>query len=291
MARFQREFPDAARRLEERFAHVKGSCLLQTQGKGKRESDTRPSTIDEADFAIDHGNEKLTLRRMPSPTGKGPHSPLVEFVYCVSKNSDFSLVRPPGAAAYTVEEVGTRAMQGSAYTQFFGRFVRAHQGVMMQTMSQVMSGPGFLLKDAERVTEDGRSLVKIHYEAGREEPKNQGSVVLDPDGGWVVRSSEFRPGAAPKMRFTANVTYEPTGADGILLPRRVIIRGPTDESSCEYTNWSFEPTPIAEFGMPFYGLPDLTARVEKRWSTLPYWLAGLAVAGVGLAFVLKRLSR
>lgn len=284
MARFEREFPAAAKRLEERFSRVKGSCRLWT----KRSSDTLTPLVNEADFAIDHGYEKVAVQRKISAGGK--NSKHFDKVYCVGPNTVFTLMRLPDAKDFLVEKVGSTSQDRAAYLTEFGRLIKAHVGVFGFPMTQIMAGPYFRLTNAERTATNGRDLVKVDYEVGTEEPFLRASVVFDPDAGWAVRSSDCRFGLNPGPRFVTDVEYGPS-RDGLPLPRRVAIRDETGETAfCEFVDWSFEPTPEREFGMPYYGLPDLVARVNTPRIAPIYWLSGIAAAGLAAALMLRRFA-
>ena len=153
-----------------------------------------------------------------------------------------------------------------------------------------MTQPGYRVISAERLVKDGRDLIEVEFEVGAKAPKDRIVIVFDPQADWVIRSSEFRSGNASRLRIVTDVEYGPP-RDDVPLPRRVISRDGSGSSSvCEFVDWSFEPTPAAEFTMPYYGLPDLVSKVEKRRNKLPYWLAGGAVASLLLTLVFRRLS-
>ena len=283
-ALFKKDFPAAAKRLEAQFARVQGSCRLWTVNP----RDSRPLPTKEGRFVIDHGYEKVTIRRTLPVRGAKSHH--IDNVYCVGVDTAFTLVRLPGSKEYMVEGIGSTLKDRSVYLALFGQFIRAHHGVMTRTMSQVLASPGFRLTNVERVTKDGRSLVKIDFEIGTREPLPQGSIVFDPDAGWVVRSSDFHYGASARPRFVTDIEYGPS-RDGFPLPRRVSIRDETGETLfCEFADWSFEPTPEREFKMAFYGLPDLLSKSGARRSALPYWLGGIAATGLAVAFLLRRFA-
>lgn len=67
--------------------------------------------------------------------------------------------------------------------------------------------------------------------------------------------------------------------------------GRGDTSGCDFLEWSFEPTPEPEFGMPFYGLPDLVSKGNSSRGDLRYWLGGLAAVGLLLAVFLGQWGK
>ena len=73
-------------------------------------------------------------------------------------------------------------------------------------------------------------------------------------------------------------------------PQLVTYHEPEGDLSCEFVEWRFEPTPENEFKMSYYELPDLAPESMQRRGTLVYWLVGLAVAGLVLALVIRRVA-
>jgi hypothetical protein len=285
ISRFEHEFPAAAKRLEERFATVKGACRLWTTSP----RDVISPRVDDATFAIDHGFEKVQIQ-VKLPTG-GADAPHLDTVYCVGPGSAFTLTRLPNAKAFVVEGTGLTPKDRAVYLNTFGQFVKAFDGVFGRTMSQVMSTPGFRVTAAERIEKDGETLVKVDYESGGRQPKQQTSVVFDPNAGWAIRSSDLRQKLASyEIRMITDVEYGPS-RDGFPMPRRVTVRNQTgDVSICEFVSWSFEPTPEAEFGMPYYGLPDLVSKAKAPRRTFVYWCLGIATVGIVFAVLLRRLA-
>jgi len=285
ISRFEREFPAAAKRLEGRFATVKGACRLWSTSPRA----VGPPRVDDATFAIDHGFEKVLIQTK-LPTG-GANAPHLDTVYCVGPGSVFTLTRLPNAETFVVEGTGLTPKDRALYLNTFGQFVKAFDGVFGRTMSQVMATPGFRVTAAERIEKDGETLVKVDYESGTHEPKQQASVVFDPKAGWAVRSSDWRQKLASyEIRMITDVEYGPS-RDGFPMPRRITVRDQTgDVSICEFVNWSFESTPEAEFGMPYYRLPDLVSKSSAPRRTFVYWCLGLATVGIVFAVLLRRLA-
>jgi hypothetical protein len=72
------------------------------------------------------------------------------------------------------------------------------------------------------------------------------------------------------------------------MPKLVKFRDTSSELRfCEFTSWSFATTPIEEFGMPFYGLPDLVSKSKPSQSTWYWWLIGFAVFLAILALLVR----
>lgn len=285
LGRFNGEYSLAARRLEEQFGSVKGTCRLRAIPPDGSKAETRS----EAEFAIDHGYEKVIIRRKsPGPAADAASG---EFIYCVGPGTTFYLSRIPGASSYTVEGIGSTASDRSAYVTLFGRFVNAHYGVFGQPLTRLMKTPGFRTLDAEYVTEGKARLVKVNFEVGEQDPKSTISVIFDPQDGWNIRSSDFRTGKTPGIRITTDVSYGPSREGGFSLPHRVVSHDTSGGTSiCEFAAWEFEPTPEAEFKMGSYNLPDLVSAPKSSRHAYTYWLAGVAAVGFTAALVLRRYS-
>ena len=281
--RFTNEYPGAAKRLEERFAKVKGSARLWRVTPG----DTRPQRAELAQFAVDHSYEKVTIERsFPSTLKISPH---LDLVYCVGKDSTFHLERFPGAKNFSVQGTGETPRDRAVYGTIFGRFLYAPYGIMTVQLTKLMASPTFHVMNAEPLTKDGKSLIKVNFEIGTLEPRDQVSAVFDPDAGWIIRSSEYHSNRSFGLHVKVDVEY---GApkDGFFLPNRVTFRDNGETSICEFDAWSFEPTPENEFSMTFYGLPDLIAKANAKRIPLYYWLGGLAAVVLVFAVILGWLS-
>ena len=283
--RFMSEYPEAARRLEGLYNRSKGSCRIR-EISGTEQLNSRPG--DEAEFAIDHGYTKLKILHRIPESRDDPS--VVEVVYCSGEDEYFELVRLPGSTIYVVEKRGDDQRARSAFAARFGRFFDAPLGPAFNSVSSTMERPGFRLKDARALEVDGRKLIQVDYEVGELEPREQFTVLLDPQAGWAVRSTEYRPSKFPQLRFTSEVTYTQS-TDGKTVPKMVTFREPRGTATCEFVDWNFESTPIDEFSMSFYDLPDIASDARKPKSFLYYWLIGIAVVGIAVALFLRRLGR
>lgn len=281
--RVKSEWPAAARRLDEAFVQVRGSARLWTEkphALGK-------SLLTDARFAIDHGMEKVEIERFTS--GSKP-TKLADIVYCVGEGTAFGLHRRAGAESYNVKGAGTSLEERYLYTSVFGRFVLAHHGAVGRPMSSFFEDSDFEIIDAEAVNQDGKGWIKVDCAFGSTAPKSRLSLVLDPENGWIVQSCRYQPNYDLDRPFLYEIEYGPAHA-GIPLPRYVKI---TDEvggivDHCEFTGWEFASTPISEFNMTHYGLPDLV-HAQKPRNMLAYWLAGFAVLAGVSAFALRWMA-
>ena len=260
---------------------MRGVARLWSEKKG-----TAPRPISVARFAVDHGMEKVEISRStrsPKPAELG------DVVYCVGEGTAFQLSRRAGQTSYEVRGIGANSSEHARYVSAFGRFLYAHHGIMGRPMTQVMASPGFEMIRAEAIEKSGKRLLKIYCVFGAEQPKVNLELVVDPADGWVLRSCRFQLGDQRDFLSDFEVEYGPP-RDGIPLPRLVKL----DEHDgiihhCEFTEWGSRPTPLSEFNMMHYGLPDLASGTRRR-IVLPYWLAGLAALLGSIALGLWRYA-
>jgi len=281
VTRFGKEYPAAVARLESRFAQVKGTCRLTRQFGDK------PARSTKGTFAVDHGYGKISFP-VKLPRSKSE----MEAVYCSGANTGFRLRRMSAGSGYIIDGVGESARV--AYSETIGILLGAPYAILGKPMSRVMESPGFQLVDAREV-EFGKKRcvrVEIRYEAGdgKGPAKDTAAVTLDPDAGWAILRTEFRPAHDPGLLMTFDVEYAPPQG-GMPVPRSVKVTTPGSSTSCEFETVSFEPTPEREFAMNYYGLPDLTKpRGEPWWKGTAFWLVGAAALGLVVAYALRRLA-
>ncbi len=295
-ARFQNEYPEAAKKLEQRFSQVKGSGVL-TDSRVKA---THPLSRQVAKFAADHEHEKVKLERVIPGAGKAQK---LEIVYCAGPGTLFYLTRAPGAKEFTVEGINANGADKAAYNTLFRRFLRANYAITGVPVTVLMNRPGYRLQDAEKIVKDGRSLMRVVFDFDSNGSKNMVTAVFDPSAGWPLVSSEYRMARKARQKtessntkpswltVAADVEYgEPL--DGYAMPRRVIFHEPDHETlTCEFLGWSFKPTPIEEFGMAYFNMPDLVSSANQPKYTLPYWLAAATSIALVLGIAFWRIGR
>jgi hypothetical protein len=278
--RVKRELPAAAKRLDQRFAQIRGTARLRYEQLGLEAK----LPLTEAHFAIDHGMEKVELVRT---TSSSKPIKLADIIYCVGKDTAFQLYRRAGASAYEIKGIGRTTSDRNRYLSLFGWFVVAHHGVMGHSLTQFLESPGFEITGAEVIAQDGKRLMKVDCLTSENALQQKISLVLDPESDWLVRSCRYQPGSDPASVFSFEIEYAPI-REGLRLPLRVKV----DEAGggiqhCDFTEWSFAHTPVSEFNMTHYGLPDMV-HTKKPANTLPFWLAGLGVLTAAIALVIRR---
>jgi hypothetical protein len=272
LSRVKSELPPAARRLEEMFSRVRGTARMW-------EDNPRASTktpVSEDRFAIDHGMEKVDVSRVSR--GAKPVK-LSDIVYCVGKGTAFHLIRRNIEQPYVIKGLGKR--EEYAYISEFGRFVNAHRGVLGHSLNNLLDSPDFKITGAQAIDQAGKNLLRVDCVFG----PMQMSLDLDPAAEWIVRSGRFHPSDDPRDLTTIEIEYGPA-QNGVPLPRKVRFDWSTGlVHHCEFTEWTFAPTPSAEFSMTYYGLPDIV-HADRSSSVRAYWLAGIAlfVGSIALLF-------
>lgn len=291
MVRVKAEWPDAARRLDAMFTPVRGSARLSKTKPGEGGAASKPRVT--VRFAIDQGREKF--ERTSAATGRQAPSEKPNDVIAIVGDTAFRLSRESNMTDYEVRGVDLSKSDRQVYFTYlsmFGYFMYAHHGVYGRPMGRVFESPGFRINDARALDQDGKSLIQVDCEFGygTDAPNDQVTLVLDPDAGWVVRSCRWHPGYELKSTVAFDVEYDsPRG--GVPIPR--VVRVETTDGRvtyCEFTDWEFVSTPLAEFQMAHYGLPDLIQAHRPR-NMLPYWLAGIAVVLGVVGFVVRRLAQ
>ncbi len=256
MQMFLARYPLASRSLQEHFATAKGECYFKHPSSG-RSSGSKPPAESKAQFFIDHGSKKFIVG---SSKAKGEKS--LELIYCYDNQDGFALVRQPISGKTKVLGVGTDREERAFFVQQYGRFLTAPFSVGGVPLSKIMRSPEFHLLQADRVTVDGRNLLKIGYELGPT-PVDKVELLIDPDSDWIIRSGIVHSGAFPKPGGSwFDIQYKRENKEGA-IPEVIKFHDLTGKtSSCFFTSFEFTRTPEAEFSRSQYGLPDPTRRVS-----------------------------
>ena len=274
----KKEWPAAAKRLEDRFSQVRGTAQLwnvKPRGSAKK-------IIAEARFAIDHDMAKVEIVRF---TRESPRIRLSESVYFAGKGTAFKLARRASEKSYTIQGIGATQIEHNGYLSVFGQFAVAHNGMLGIPMTDFLNNPAVEIMAAEPVDQAGKSLMKVDCVNNSGEVKTKVTFILDPAASWSVRSCGWQPVNKPNPTISCDITYGPSRGE-IPIPQRVDMRRRGGlEQHCEFKEWLFAPTPTSEFTMSHYGLPNLI-KTPKASNLIPYWLAGTAALLAVIAIVL-----
>ena len=281
IARFNREYPAAARILAARYSRLRGTCTVS------RKSPRGPNFVDRCSFACDGGARKVEISR--SLIANGPS--IGGFVHCVGDTSSFRLMRLP-EMDYQVQGIGGDRFDRAAFDSLFGRYLAAPFLEFDFSLLKLMSLPKFRIISAQYVEHEGRTLMQVECELGDPTSADKRKLLLDPESDWVIHRVETRFGMYREMLQVCEIEYSPREA-GPQLPKQVrfeIVN--MEDATCTFESMSMEPTPESQFRMSAYGLPDLASSVPRRpHSYFGYWAGGIAVAGLLLAILIGALAR
>ncbi len=290
--RWEREYPVAAQQLKERFSSCRGKCRLSITSA----DNPKPSPPSDAEFAWDHGRQKVHMR---TKILGGAGNLAFEEVYSITEGENarnFLLQKGADDSQFTVSGVDHNKEYPEVYAKYsskFADFVMPNLALGGVPLTELIADPDYHLIHVKGVTRDSRFLVNVAFEITDKEDGNNRriSVYLDPEANWVIRSSEESfAKVEPAETETTNVEYGPIQS-GFLLPRRVTVSNSSDQSACDFVDWSFAPTPLNEFEMPYFGLPDLTAQAPPKSNNLPYWIIGGAILALAIWWIVQAGTR
>ncbi len=285
--RFLREYPNAGRQLEARYAHLQGEGLYE---QVSQTASNRPPFRARLSFAVEGMNRKIELRH--ERTGQVEMIP-DDKVYCRNQQHDFKLNRKGDKGAYTVGDIsGATESRGSnpALDHTYGRYLVAPFTVGSIKLTEMISDPSFVVASAttEKVGDD--ELVRINFTYGVGNAAQEGFVLLAPSKGWTIREWETRLDTL-KVPIYSKITYRPTG-DDLPLPRVIEIKDADFTlKTLSFDNVEFKPTPVEEFTLAHYGLPDVSTPGASGgpWNTA-FWLAGAAAVAIFMGALLRRFG-
>jgi hypothetical protein len=293
---FQREYPEAAKRLEAYLARAKGTIRLRQQVGNAPERSAMGS------FAVDDGYAKFSF------VVNRPPEPETEIVIAFNKDEEFSIYRHLDSKKFTIWGVGADDADRVRYFELFGNYFTAPYAVLGKPLLEIIKLPSFHLINEQSVNIDGNKYIEIHYQVS--ELGCRDKVVLDPHSGWIIMSGESVPTdrSLPKRQFDVNYvsTKGETQKDiknEFMLPSLVKITsitkgGNISSKICEFTTFLREETPDKrEFSITHYGLPDIAKRERltgqgshSQKNIIILMFIGSFV-GLALAFVLRRISQ
>ncbi len=287
--RFRREYPGALEKLERAYSGCKGECRVS----GPADRDGPRLVTSDVRFATSGGHRKAVITTAPSAEKLTP----IERVYCVGEGRAFSLAKTAERAAFQVANINEVSTIQASYDQAIGRFLGAPYSAFILPMSRVLGLPTYRLRSAESFDRGGKSLMRIRLAFGNLETPQPVVLEVDPSAGWAVVHSEFYFREGPDSAgIIADIDYG-SQADGIPIPKTVTIRDTasakgTPPRRCEFRRFEFGPTPVDEFRLPHYGLPDITAGPARgAVYSRAFWLLAIALVGIGLGLALRAASR
>lgn len=244
--RFLREYPTAVRAIEDRIKEYRVNVLPipATRSNQKRESLVLTSS---------HGFHKV----------EAIFDQKYERVICSSNVSHFDLYKGHSDASFRVTSIGSDIADRSKFDQSYGRLFDLPLGSGFGKLIDLMNDPEFVLKGVTGIEGDA-GKVRVEFELGPA-PVSKGAFVLDPGNSWAVVSERRELGDMPRFEVGMDVEYGDR-IDGFAYPHKVdfLLPGPGGrKDSFEYRDWKFGPTPIEEFRMSHYGIPESELKLES----------------------------
>lgn len=267
--RFSKEYPAAVAELESRFSKYQGVARLQ-QGilKGDKVQGApvrfaRNGLLQKFEFSADADD--------------GNKSRSFDYVYCSAGMSSFELTRPKSKEArYKISKLGSNPVQQNTYRSIFGKFLDSPYAIYGTSLSRMMVGKDFRIKEAREISRDGDTLVELDFEFGTfNKAPNFYRVRLNPSLNWAIVYSEFRPGSSLKNPEILSVDYSARTEQSYFFPKKIFAHS-LDGSTETCVLDKFEPAtvPEAQFGLEYYGLKDVTKATANTSIWVNKWILG-----------------
>lgn len=287
--RFLRAAPEGWSRLRSAERHLAGRLHVETRRANLKDDQSYVLTDRIIDFKISGNNTLIDL----STSGKDSHLINVvgpEYQFQVERSSDPKAQRlvgfMKGIPANEEEDIVHKNRE-------FSYALKAHYSIWGIPLDEVISDPGFVLKD---VAETGGSggLIRVSFSIKSKKTKMEITdcyMILNPSMDWALQESKYywRPD------FYTLVTNELTTIKGkILIKRSNLINGFTkdkleERNLYDFTGLAVEDVPKTQFMLQSFGLPEPAepARASRR-SSLHHWFIGLGAVLACAALVIRR---
>lgn len=302
--RFQDEAPREWSKYRKRAARLQGSFLwakdvIQSVPATKSRSEGRHEIKQREGCAL-FLEERLVERNQKSGTG---------WLRVVNPRYGFELHRHKPTGPWAVTRVDLDPGDGLSleapgqWVEKISTFPFNFSNMVLQ-LDVIVGDPGFTLKRVSPVTRDGRELARVEFSYRPKDlvrvPLRGGWVLYDPERFWVIKEYEVqmdwkRPqGAWAVATVTATYDYQ-EGDDRFPILKRIVRteKMPSERWETQHTA-EFDLTeadvPERDFTLPAFGFPEPPG-AKKPPVSWYLWAAVAAVPCLGLAFLLRRLSR
>lgn len=280
--RFLKEYPVASKAFSDRLSVSSGKGTIKTSTKSMKKSETLV-------FNRDHGYEKVEAI-VEGEVGKAHVKSQV--VYCLGPETFFQIIKSNENNDFALRSIGSSENDRQKYIQKYGRYLWVPLGSHLGLLPDLMKDPSFELVDVS--PPDAKTgYVTIQFRFSEAEPKDTGQTVLDPANHWAVISDEREVGINRRMKIRMDVAYGPKTGE-FAMPKEADFTGPGMPSEpFEFEEWKFEPTPLAEFQLPYYQMPDvpLTNAHDNRFKYIMGVIAILILLLVLAGWYFNRLAR
>lgn len=155
-------------------------------------------------------------------------------------------------------------------------------------MRKIMREPGFRILEVRSAAGASKKLLKISYAfRSKEFLFGDGSITVSPSEDWRILADENRLGLQDGPKATREIKY----LTDLPVPKTVKIVQPRSVRYFTTIEASASPTPIDEFRLPFFGLPDLerTKPSDSPLSIQFFLFCSIAVCLV-LSWSVRRMS-
>jgi hypothetical protein len=248
------------------------------------------------EYAMSGGLERAVISRSdPEPFGR---------VIVANGEQSFVLRRNSGELSYYLEFRDLGEGFKKRLNEFRSMVVNASFSTAWFDVSEAMESGLLSFGSIDPVEKDGHRYLRVDFEYKPQQgnvSKAAGWLLLDPARSWAIREYESRQefrakGAKPLTAYGRN-DY----ADGEPLPKfREIYRKELVEDKnhtvrvavFRVKSWSYEPTPSKDFTLAAYGLgaAQRPPPAARHTNVTPYWAAGIAVAALAGALLLRRVA-
>ncbi len=288
-ARVREEYSRALARLEEQFAHFKGSGLVVlTDGKGL----AHPS-VETFDIEYAREGDYRLYKSIRREAGKD-----VTFgtAFCVTPEASFILRRKVKDGPFVIDSHAAGPSKNLSGTiNYFGeQWFFAPFSLAGVPLSKIMADPGFSVRQVTQVAEGGRDLIKIDFDLKSTAfHLGPGWLLVDPEAGWALRKFESRVGTRADAILKGTVDYGTSEADSprgaIPNPASVVLDHPNYINKFTCDQFKAGPIPLKAYRLPAFGLPDLSAPGPSgRNFNVAYLFFGGAAVALAVAVALSR---
>jgi hypothetical protein len=297
-ARFQREYPEAARRLEaaDKNFSAYGRCEFKLlNGKVYVTNKLVVSALD---------SRRLIIRDDRSV--KGIANSYMSEVFCSTPTYAFSLARNSPKSPYIISNYDANIRPDRDVERFYRDYILGASMFLGNRLIDRLRLRTFKVAGIKRVQGGSDSLIELKYACS--ELFETGTLALDPSSDWVLRSVDVfvdkeKDEHFSRLNYKSNLRYD--GSNDVRIPSHtdyVIVLAKnqkTQSNVVDFDEIRVNNTSESVFRLSAYGLPDVplnSARTYGSFFTVfnpLFWIsvAGMAISFVGLRMLRNRESR
>ncbi len=306
-ARFRREYPAAAQRLE------KALKSFALEGEFRFEFFSGEVARDrQFQMAATAGQRVLAYQRDYQSGKVGEFNlPRVE---CVTPEATFQLRRASATGPYLIQNYEARRPRDDTFLEgTFRDSVLNMTGFRGHSLQQRLQSPGFRIESVDQASEPENASVRVVFRWASPEGDETGTIDLDPARSWAIRRTDVvltpkppestapsdppQPPPSP-LRVQTEVQYTELPG-GIPFPKhtvaeiQVVGQPSRQRQILDVAQATVGPVAAERFRLSGYGLPDLPLTPRPRARILTWsspWLWGSLVTAL-ISFGLARSLR